>query len=94
MSCGLKWFLNKCDKRKKAGTGLYRKAKQTLSTRVRKKLMERSSWFKGKKKEEGKDLFKKGTYRDGNSRQSQDQNKGKTDGGNKVKSVIFLPNTA
>ena len=35
----------------------------------------------------------KGPYRDENSRQRQDQNKAQTDGGNKVKSVIFVPNT-
>ena len=43
-------FLNKCERRRKAGDDFYRKAGKTLSTRFRKKLMEKKSWFKGKKK--------------------------------------------
>ena len=37
VSCGLKGYINKCERRRKEGKGFYRKAKQTLSTRMRKK---------------------------------------------------------
>ena len=43
VSCGLRGYLNKCERRSKAGDGFYRKAGKTLSTRVRKKLMEKTS---------------------------------------------------
>ena len=51
--CGLRGFKNKCERRKKEGRGFYRSAQQTLVKRVKKKLLEKTSWFKGKKKEEG-----------------------------------------
>ena len=56
--CGLKGYKNKCERRQKAGDNFYRKAGKTLSTRVRKKLMEKTTWFKSKKKKEEMGSFK------------------------------------
>ena len=41
--CGLKGFHNKCARRQQAGEDFYRKAGKTLSTRVRKKLTQKTS---------------------------------------------------
>ena len=59
VECGLKGYLNKCERRKQEGKGFYRKAKQTISSRIRKKLLERTSWFKGKKQDSAIVPFKK-----------------------------------
>jgi hypothetical protein len=64
VSCGLKGFINKCERIRKAGKGFYRRAKQTLSTRVRKKLTEKTFWFKGKKTDEEQGPFRKEPQRD------------------------------
>ena len=46
MNSGLKGIINKCTRRKLAGENLYRNAGQTLGRRVKKKLMEKTSWYK------------------------------------------------
>ena len=100
VTCGLKGFMNKCERRRMEGKGFYRKARQTLSSRVRKKLMERTTWFKGKGKkldEQEQELpYKKAQHGDRNSKGTrQAGNKTKHGGGsvNDVKSVIFITNT-
>ena len=86
--CGLKGYHNKCERRKQEGKGFYRKAKQTISSRVRKNLLERTSWFKGKKPD-GVELPYKKDYIGSRDKQG----KGPVGDRNKVKSVIFVPQT-
>ena len=43
---GLRGYKNKKERRKREGQPFYRPAKKTLSTRVRKKLMEKNTWYK------------------------------------------------
>ena len=54
----------KQQRRKKAGTSFYRSAKQTLSSRIRKKLTEKTSWYKKRKNDENSEQKQKfeGTY--------------------------------
>ena len=58
---GIKGWKRKVERRKKEGLGFYRLAKSTLPTRVRKKLMERETWYKEKidDNEEDKDYSNK-----------------------------------
>ena len=55
--------------------------------------MEKTSWFKGKKKGNETEIFKKGPNRDRNIKPNGKHNTGTVEGGNKVKSVIFVPHT-
>ena len=48
--CGLRGYLNKCDRREKAGETFYRKAGKTLNKRVRKKLLEKTSCSRAERK--------------------------------------------
>ena len=48
---GIKGWKGKVKKREKDGTGMYRSGKSTLKGRVKKKLMERESWYRIKEKE-------------------------------------------
>ena len=49
---GIKGWKRKVEKRRKEGVPFYRSAKSTLSGRVRKKLLERETWYQDKEKEE------------------------------------------
>lgn len=102
VTCGLEGFRNKCERRKKEGGNFYRNAKQTLGKRVKKKLLEKTSWFKDKKREndEHNDEMKENLPSEeqhGSNRNRQEKIKIKAkapeNGGNKVKSVIFVPHT-
>ena len=53
--CGLKGFINKCERIRKAGKGFYRRAKQTLSTRVREKLMKKHLGLKERNQMKSRD---------------------------------------
>ena len=55
--------------------------------------MEKTSWFKGKKKGNETEILKKGPNRDRNTKPNGKHNTGTVEGGNKVKSVIFVPHT-
>ena len=46
---GIKGYLNKKERRKKSGDKFYRDAKKTLASRIRKKLVEKTTWCKHKK---------------------------------------------
>ena len=50
VTSGVKGFKNKVKNRKKNGQPLYRNAKSTLKGRIKKKLVEKTSWYKQKKK--------------------------------------------
>ena len=107
--CGLKGYKRKCERRHKEGKGFYRSAKQTLGKRVHKKLMEKTSWFKDKRRDEhdeqedrdqGKGAARSGGEAGSGSRTagssstvSRKDQKAGGGGGNQVKSVIFVPHT-
>ena len=88
--CGLRGYLNKCDRREKAGETFYRKAGKTLNKRVRKKLLEKTSWFKSRKKEAEKFKKSKGFNLDGKEEKTI---KPQVGGNNNIKSVIFVQQT-
>ena len=50
--CGLKGMRNKILRRKKSGEKFYRTAKSSLKRRVKKKLTEKTNWYKKGKNEE------------------------------------------
>ena len=50
---GIKGFKNKQKNRQKEGKGFYRKDKDTLSLRVKKKLVEKTSWYRGRERKSG-----------------------------------------
>ena len=52
---GVKGWRRKIERRKREGIGFYRTAPSTLKTRVRKKLMERETWFKDRDIQEGEE---------------------------------------
>ena len=53
---GLKGWKRKCWRRERDGIELYRSARSTLGNRVKKKLTEKSSWYKNKRKREEEDV--------------------------------------
>ena len=60
--CGLVGFLRKRQKRLEENEGkVYRKGKDTIKSRNKKKLMANTNWFKNKKTEEEKDENLKAT---------------------------------
>ena len=87
--CGLRGYLNKCDRREKAGETFYRKAGKTVNSRVRKKLLEKTSWFKSKKKEIGKFKTGKGFTMEGKTEKTRN----KQVGSNTTKSVVYVQQT-
>ena len=52
---GLKGWKRKCIRRERDGVGFYRSAKSTLGIRCKKKLTEKSSWYKTKRKRDDED---------------------------------------
>ena len=71
--CGLKGWKNKRERREKEGTDFYREGKNTLKSRVRKKLTERENWYKEKEREkEGKEDVRE---KDGDDRPSKKNKK-------------------
>ena len=44
---GIRGYRNKIERRKREGQPLYRHAKKTLASRVKKKLLGKTRWFKG-----------------------------------------------
>ena len=48
--CGIKGWKRKCMRRERDGVEFYRSGRSTLGTRTKKKLTEKSSWYKKKRK--------------------------------------------
>ena len=55
VTCGVVGSRRKVKRREREGRGFYRLAKSTLVQRNRKKLTEKVTWFRGKRKGEGED---------------------------------------
>ena len=88
ISSGLRGFETKRKRAEKEKRPFYRKAKDTLKGRIKKKLTEKTKWYKRKKKIEGGNKQK--------GERKRDLHKEKTDRGdsNKVKAVLFVPRTS
>ena len=99
---GIKGWKNRWKQRTKEGNGFYREAKHTLKSRVRKKLVERENWYKGKdhQSEESEDEEEetgwkgKTSYEERNKRRKNGKNDKERKGeGNPVKAVMFVEHT-
>ena len=68
---------------------LYRKARETLKQRIRKKLTEKTTWYRKKRKEQ------EGEKQSGKKTRTRADNASKKNAGsrNNVKAVIFVPRT-
>ena len=108
ITSGIRGYKNKKKRRKREGKPFYRPARTTLKSRVRKKLMEKQTWYKKKKKneeedgEEECDANKKSPKKHHRREKSeakhmldkvQEEREGKGQEKSMVKSVIFVPNT-
>ena len=69
----------------------HRKAGNTLRSRVKKKRLEKTSWFKNKKKKEDLGKFKK-EFKKGEGFQKGEHSEGRG-GENNIKSVIYVQHT-
>jgi hypothetical protein len=100
---GLKGWKNKIKRRAKEGKGFYRTAKSTLKTRVKKKLLEKETWYKQPKRkhqEDDSDLEEEEERKQqgkGKKRkkitQEETQHENETEQRNKVKAAMFVPFT-
>ena len=87
---GMRGFQNKQERRKRAGEKFYRLAEDTLVTRTKKKLTEKTNWFRKRKKKEIGNLKigkKKGQNRAGEKRSHGGEDEGR------AKAVIYVPHT-
>ena len=87
ISSGLKGYENKIERRKRARENFYRKGVETLEERTRKKLTEKTSWFKKKKRKEIL-KFKKNSQK--NKNREKYETGAETEG---AKAVITVPHT-
>ena len=87
ISSGLKGYENKIERRKRAKENFYRKGIETLEERTRKKLTEKTSWFKKKKNKEILKYKKKSNKRD---MREKYETGAETEG---AKAVITVPHT-
>ena len=105
---GIRGYRNKIKRRKKEGKPFYRPARQTLSARVRKKLMEKQTWYKKTRNEDEdeadlrrrspnkeKPMGKKGKNEKNKHMldKIQEERTGQGQQKSLVKSVIFVPQT-
>ena len=77
---GLRGFLRKVSNAKQSGVSLHRSAQSTLEARIKKKLTEKSAWFKGNSK--------KGSFRS-----KKHKNIPKKSQNPRVVTVMFVPRT-
>ena len=96
---GVVGYKRKIERCRKSGKPLYRTAKQTLKGRVKKKLLEKTTWFKSKKKDDtemnggeekdGKRMRQKDRIKKDKHEKKIDPEKPET-----VKAVLYVPQTA
>ena len=95
---GIRGWQNKIERRKKENSDFYRLAKNTLVKRVKKKLLEKETWYRTEKKPV-EDKPEDWELPDGWKHESRRGKKRKTECGSKdgkrrkVKGVMFLPHT-
>lgn len=88
---GIVGYERKCAKRRKDGMNFYRNAASTLKRRVKKKLLQKTTWYKQKKRNENENETKGKRTSEENKKEKE---KGKEiHGGSKVKAVMFVPQT-
>ena len=96
---GLKGFTRKVENRRKAGMNFYRTAKETLKPRIKKKLLQKTTWYKTKPRDEKENNIagKIGGDEIRSKRSNLGLKKGRIEKqGNtksKIKAVIFVPFT-
>ena len=92
---GVRGFERKCERRKKEdGSTFYRHGRDTLKKRVRKKLTEKTSWYKEKKREDEEKDQKKDEWRvrlGGVKKEKRGEKGGEIK--RKIKAVLFVPYT-
>ena len=94
---GLKGWIKKRERREREGKGFYRTGKATLPGRVRKKLLEKETWFRQEKveeewerdEEEEREIGKRRGKKEG----EQELGGKKVKDLRKVKAVMFVPHT-
>ena len=86
MQCGLKGYTTKIEKAAREGRDLHRGAASTLASRQRKKLLEKTTWYKTSKKENGRQEANKKNRKEGWKAKEK---------GEKIelRSVLFVPRT-
>ena len=89
---GLMGFSRKIVRKKRKGDDFYRSAAMTLKPRLKKKLLERTNWYKDRKKDEDEEKGRQSDGRHGckGGRVRDDR---KIKGRNKIKAVMFIPYT-
>ena len=92
---GVKSWLRRHQRRAKEGRGFYRSASSTLQGRMRKKLMDKTNWYKPREEDQDRDEQGQAVMmRRGKKRKCQDEGTGVDRGVTEVKSVLFCPYTA
>ena len=83
---GIRGYLRKLNLAKQRGTKLYRSAKSSLADRIKKKIFEKTSWYREKKNFLKKSAQNPGKKFSKKQKKSDPQNK-------KIKAVLFVPRT-
>ena len=60
---GIKGYVRKCKRRKEEGLRLHRTAEESAGNRSRKRLLGKSSWFKGRSSNNKEEVMEPGTHR-------------------------------
>ena len=89
---GVKSWIRRHMKRQKEGRGFYRSAASTLQGRIRKKLVDKTTWYQPREEDEedkmgSRPVVKKGVKR--KSKGGAENGRGTT----QIKSVMFCPYT-
>ena len=90
---GVKSWIRRHERRKKEGIGFYRSAASTLQGRIRKKLVDKTTWYQPRREDEEEDeVGIKPVVRKGMKKKSQEgAEPGR--GTSQIKSVMFCPFT-
>ena len=84
----MKGYLRKVERRRELGQKFYRQGKTTLKTRIKKKLIGKTTWYKENKR----DIMLKNSKSDAKRGPKKDKNNSKqTCHQSQVKAVMFVP---
>ena len=93
MTSGLLGYDRKIARKKKRGEDLYRSAAKTLKPRLKKKLLEKTTWYKDRKRDDEEYDGKKSQKMGCKGGRVRDDRKKKKKGKGIVKAVLFVPYT-
>ena len=86
VQCGLKGYTTKIENAAREGRDLHRGAASTLASRQRKKLLEKTTWYKTSKKENGRQETNKRNRKEGEKAKERGEKI-------EIRSVLFVPRT-